>query len=131
MNNERNKKQTLNFKNMKTFLISSAHTIYIDSYSEGETEYINSYYLKDEIKAYNYKEAITKYLKNSLYLNLDINNCELDEDTNCFETSCLIDSENIQPSEYDVKQWEKDKITLYSNNIQIYVSEIIEIDLKL
>lgn len=105
------------------FLITSQHDVFVDNYNEGEQENVNFYCLDGIIEADNYKEAVTKYLQENLGYNLDINNCEVRD--NAIFTSCLVDIENYQPTNNEVEQWKRGQKVLYSNNIEINVSQIL------
>jgi hypothetical protein len=115
---------------MKKFIISSTHEIFKDSYTEGETDYVNSYSLKSEINSETTREAIQKYFEDELYykFNFDyarINHEELNnEPKNTLHYSVLVDNENSEASEAEIELWKKDKLDLYSNNIFLTIHEL-------
>lgn len=110
---------------MKVFFITSIHSIFVDEYNEGEQENVNNYTLESTVEAVDYKEAVNKYLQENIGFNLDFNNCEVENDT--IYTSCLVDSENMQPTQTELKEWESGNLRLYSNNITLLVSELVSV----
>lgn len=115
---------------MKDFYIQSLHEVFVDDYNEGEKEYSYSYDQKGRIKAETYEDAVNIYFDTVLLFNLGIENCELNKESNTLETSCLVDSEQNQPNEYQVKCWENGYLELYVNRISISVFEVTEVILK-
>jgi len=120
---------------MKTYIIKTNHTIEIDTYNYGLTNYVNSYSLKSEIKAETPREAIQKYFNEYLYYNFDINLSyilheeEENEATNVLFYDVLTDEENNEADEKQTELWKEDKLTLYNNHIylKIFLNQIIEI----
>lgn len=112
---------------MKTYKIESSHIVHIDDYNEGETEYINSYYLDATIEAENPKEALKNYIEKVLCC--VYNEFGIDNDNEQIFTSYLVDVENSQATERQVKQWEKGELTLYSNTVNFSIYELTLITL--
>src|SRR5690625_1351572 len=113
---------------MKNYTVKSFHEVFVDDYNEGYSESINSYFLQDEVKAGNAQEAVTTYLNDNLGYNLGFEDCEVCPDENgLVMTSCLVDKDNLQPSDHDLKMWKMGKVKLYSDNILIYVYEQKEV----
>lgn len=116
-------------KETNTYKITSFHCVYIDSYTEGETEQVNYYKLTDEIEAYNWKDAIRKYFSEYLYFKISLKYGCIDEETNTFHYSNLVNVDNIEASEYEIKQWKENKLTLYANNTTVTIQQIIKTNL--
>lgn len=115
---------------MKELKIVSSHSIHVDSYEDGEGNYINGYLLESTIKANTVKEAIQKYFDDNLYYQFDFKYAQMDE--NGLHWSALVDSENNEILTTDVayKQWQKGEKILYSNNILLNVYEVTEVDIE-
>ena len=116
-------------KELNTYKVTSLHDVSIDSYTEGETGYVNFYELSSEIKAESWKDAIKKYFNEHLCFNFDIEHSYIDEDANNLHYSNLVNADNIEASESEIKAWKENKLTLYSNNTFTTVEQIITIDL--
>lgn len=113
---------------MKNYMVKSLHEVFVDDYKEGEGEHANAYELSDEVQAESPKQAINKYLQDCLGYNLDFNNCEVNpDDKSNVQTSCLVNNDNIQPTNSEVKQWEAGNVELYSNHIDMFVYEVTEV----
>ena len=116
---------------MKNYKIKSVHLIYIDSYEEGEVEQVNYYTLKSEIQANDIKEAIQKYFENVLYYKFDFANCSVSDNKKVLNYSVLCDSENCEASQKEIELWKKGKLTLYSNNIEIEIFEMVKCEITI
>lgn len=112
---------------MKTFKIESEHDVYIDSFTEGEGDAVNSYNISEEIKANNVKEAIEKYFDSVLCYAFDFSFAGTYEGR--LEYSTLVDEDNSEASENQIELWKKDDVTLYANNISIVAYELVSINL--
>lgn len=110
---------------MKQFIVKSNHDVYVDSFSDGEGEYIQSYTLDGQINCEDSKEAIFKYFE-SIGYNLDFANCEVSED-GYLQTSCLVNRNNEQPTNKEVELWKEDKHYLFVNHITLTVYELKEV----
>ena len=110
---------------MKTYRIESFHMVHIDDYNEGETEYKNSYSLDATIKAENPKEALRTYIEKNLHY--VYNEFGIDNDEGQIFTSYLVDVENEQATEAQVKEWKNGKIVLYSNTVHFTMYELTQI----
>lgn len=123
------------------FLISSYHTVYEDSFTEGEGIRVADWELGGEraIIAECPIDAIAEYYRNTLcYAPFDPSRVEIDEHRvydgrivknvnryhgdHCFEPVSL-DSE-------DYTQFKEGKKVLYSEQITVYVKELIYVDLE-
>jgi len=113
---------------MATFIIKSYHSVSINKYNEGELETVNYYDLSNEIDAKNYKQAIEKYFAETLCYKLNFD--YVDILGNMLIYNVLVDDENYEASESQIENWKNDEITLYNNNINLYVYELNEIELK-
>ena len=116
-------------KKLNTYKVTSTHDIYIDSYTKGETKHVNYDQLSSEIKAESWKDAIKKYFSEYLFFEMSFKYGYIDKENNAFYYSNLVNVDNIEASEYEIKQWKENKLTLYSNNTVITVEQIIKIDL--
>lgn len=109
---------------MKKYYIESIHTVYEDDYNEGEKDYKNEFRCDGIYDTPDHKEAINLHLSN-IGFNLGVENCEYSDGE--YQTSCLVDGNNIQPTQSEVDMWERGKLKLYSNNINIVVFELNQI----
>lgn len=115
---------------MKTFLIKSSHDIFVDSYSEGEGNYVNGYNLELRVKSENLKTAIENYFSNQLFYEFSWDRCYIEGDH--LEWDVLVDSENIEikGTDKEFDQWKRGEITLYNNRIYLTAFELVEIDIE-
>lgn len=121
---------------MKTYIINSEHTVYLDSYENGEMEQVNFYTQKDTIKANSPREAIKLYFEKSLYYSFNLKDTYIvhEEEENDSEApintlhySILVDGNNSEASESEISQWKEDKKLLYSNNIYLTIFEAVPV----
>ena len=113
---------------MKTFKIKSEHNVYVDSFTEGQGDAVNSYIVSDEVKATNVKEAIEKYFDSVLCYDIDFAFAEVDGGRLYY--SVLVDKDNIEASKNQIELWKKGEVTLYANNISVMAYELTLIDLE-
>lgn len=111
---------------MKHYLITSSHTVHETSYTEGELDFANSYQLNAQISAENAKGALMEYIKKHLYLNIAFEQIDIDEHCG-INTSALVDVENMEASESEIKEWKEGKIKLWDNYINFTIFELAEI----
>lgn len=118
---------------MKKFIISSTHEIFKDSYTDGETDYINGYSLKSKIiNSETTKEAIQKYFEDELYYKFNFDDAyighkeDIDASKNTLHYSVLVDAEDNEASETEIDLWKQGKLELYANNIFLTINELIE-----
>lgn len=116
---------------MKTYFIESTHDVYIDNYNDGETTNVNFYDIKQNVKAENPREAIKKFFEEVLYYKFDFESAYIaheeegeEEPKNKLHYAVLVDEESSEANEKDIEKWKKNKKTLYSNNITIYIFEV-------
>lgn len=112
---------------MKNYVIECNHEVYIDSYKKGELENANNYDTNGTYKCDSPIEAIQKHFE---CLGYDFNNDyaqndEEEDGQNKVWYSVLVDSENIKADQKEIEKWKKNKLVLYSNNMTIYVYELI------
>jgi len=109
---------------MKTYKIECEHDVYIDSYTEGETENVNNYTTQGEYSATGAIEAVEKHFDflcydfNKDYMSID------DENYSKAYYSVLCDVENSEATEGQKTKWKADKLTLYANNMTLFVYEV-------
>lgn len=114
---------------MKYYKVKSYHDVYVDDYNNGEGENVNSYVLNGEVQADSLKEAVNAYLNDNLGYNLGFENCEVcPEDKNLVQTSCLVDADNLEPSNTMFEAWRAGTVKLYSNHIDMFIYEVNEVD---
>ena len=92
---------------MKNYLIECEHNIYVDSYEQGEGENVNNFDTKGE---YSFEKD---------YMQPD------EEQDGKAWYSVLCDVENSEATENQKTTWINDKLTLYANNMTLYVYELI------
>ena len=110
---------------MKNYIIECEHDVYINSYSQGEQEYVNYYNTKGQYEADSAIEAIEKHI-NSLGYEFEQKNSEFDEEeANKLFFSKLVDSENNEATDEQIKLWQKDELKLFYNNVTLFVYELI------
>jgi hypothetical protein len=112
---------------MKTYFIECEHNIYVDNYTEGETENVNNFGTEGKYKAENPTEAIEKHLNS---LGYSFNSDYMQPDEECDEQnkvwySVLCDVENSEADEKQKNLWKNNKLKLYANNITLYVYEVV------
>ncbi|MFY8248277.1 MAG: hypothetical protein ACOVJ5_01090 [Gloeomargaritales cyanobacterium] len=109
---------------MKKFRVTTEHTVYIDSYENGEGKQVNSYDLNSTQRAETIREAIQNHFNNTVYLPFDFDKAEISEDKTVIFWSCLVDEENEEPYTHDLEEWKQGKKELYVNNIIVSIEEI-------
>lgn len=123
-------KTIMKTEKLNTYKVTSRHDVYIDNFVNGEESYVNSYKLSSEVDAINWKDAIKKYFEDYLFYTIDLARGYIDDDNNTFHYSNLVNVDNIEASESELKQWKENKLTLYSNNTTITVNQLINVNLK-
>jgi hypothetical protein len=116
---------------MKNYKIKSVHDIYIDSYEQGETKHVNFHTIESEIQANDIKDAISLYFENVLFYKFDFANCSISDDKKVLHYSVLCDSENYEASKNEMELWKKNELTLYSNNIDIEIFELMQCEITI
>jgi hypothetical protein len=115
---------------MKKFKVTTEHTVYIDSYTEGEGKQVNLYDLQSTQRTETPREAIQNHFNNTVFLPFDFDKAEISEDKALIFWSYLVDEENGEPYPHDLEEWKQGKKELYSNNIIISIEEITPITIN-
>ena len=116
---------------MKTYKVITQHDVYIDSYENGEGKHVNFYQLISEHKAETPREAIKMHFDNTVYLPIDIEVAEVNEEGTAIHWSNLVDEKNGEPAKYQIEEWKKGEKELYCNNSCITVQEVVNVNLSL
>jgi len=124
------KNKIMKTKELNTYKVTSIHDVYVDSFENGEENFTNGYELSSEIDAANWQDAIKKYFNDYLFFKIDLAYGYIDDENNTFHYSNLVNVDDIEASEDELKKWKENKLTLYSNNTVITVDQIIKINLK-
>jgi len=109
----------------KQFKVTTLHTVFIDSYENGEGKQVNFYVIDSEFKAETPKEAIENHFNNVIYLPFKFDEAETSEDKTVLWWSNLVDEDNGHAQQSQIEKWKKGEKELYSNNIEIMISEIV------
>jgi len=109
----------------KQFKVTTHHIVFIDSYEQGEGKQVNFYTLDSIIKTDNIQLAVENHFKNTVYLPFEFNKADKNEDNTVMYWSNLVDADNSEPNTSEIEAWKKGQEELYSNNIEIMVSEIV------
>lgn len=110
---------------MKKYFIHSQHDVFVDSYKDGELENVNHYSVDSFVNSENHKKEIEFYFSNVLFYDFKFELSDFEDGVLFY--SVLVDSENIQATEKDIKVWRMGKKKLYSNNISLKICECIDI----
>lgn len=109
----------------KQFKVTTHHTVYIDSYEQGEGKQVNFYTVDTEVKAETIREAAEHHFNNTIFLPFKFEQAEANEDKTVLWWSNLVDEDNGHAQQYQIEKWKKGEKELYSNNIEIMISEIV------
>lgn len=112
---------------MKTFKVITDHIVNVDSYVNGEEKQVNSYITRSEQKAETPREAIEKHFEKELYFKFDFDKADTNEEKTAMFWSNLVDEDNGEATEGDIKAWKEETRVLYSNSTYITVSEIVPV----
>lgn len=112
---------------MKNYKIEISTDVYIDSWEDGQLDYVNSFTNSFEILEVSPIKAIEKAMYKlcfsfeQCYMQVDD-----EEDNICFYSN-VVDEENneINNRSFEYKEWKKGKKVLYSANHRIDVKELI------
>lgn len=112
---------------MKNYKIEISTDVYIDSWEEGELNYVNCFTNSFEIVEVSPIKAIQKAM-DKLCFSFEQCYMQMDEekDNICFYSN-VVDEENneINDKSFEYKEWKKGKKVLYSANHTISVMELI------
>lgn len=112
---------------MRKFKVTTSHTIYVDSYEQGEKNQVNYYTMESIQKTETVREAIENHFNNTVYLPFNFDKADTNEEKDAIFWSNLVDENNAEPSQYDIEEWKKGEKELYSNNTTIFIDEIISL----
>lgn len=113
---------------MKTYQVSTSHTIFKDDFNDGEGEQVNSFELSANIKAETPEKAIEEYFGKTLYYHLDMTKTQKDEEKeNVLYYSLLVDEDNTEAFEGDIELWKEGQKKLFSNNIRLEIEELVSV----
>lgn len=107
---------------MNKYFIQSFHTIYLDSYEQGETDQVNYFKCEKLISADNPINALRKYYEQEIAR--DFNEYQLFTDEIYVHDSFLVDVDNYMATEKQIEQWKNNKINLYSENVTFHIFEL-------
>ena len=112
---------------MKTYYITTEHTIYKDNFIEGEQEQVNFFNNKQIITAIDARTAIKQYFEGVLYYNIDFAFAEIDN--NKLYYSVQVNNDNEVPCMQEIELWKEGKIDLFSDNIYLELFEVAECEI--
>ena len=112
---------------MKTYYITTEHTIYKDNFVEGEQEQVNFFETKQLITAKDTRTAIKQYFEGFLYYDIDFSFAEIDN--NILHYSVLLNNDNEVPSQEEIDLWKRDEIDLFNDNIYLELFEVVETEI--
>ena len=113
---------------MKSYRINSLHDIYLDDFIEGELENFNCYTMESIINAKNPKDAIKKYFEDILNYTFKIENADTQSKT-ILHYYNLVDDDNLEANEDEIKDWQRSRKKLYSNNTTLTIYELIQVEI--
>ena len=113
----------------KTYIVSSYHNVYEDSYTQGELNEVNEYEM--EMKVYDAKdpiEAVAIFYDKQFGKEFDAITVDI-EDGGIYD-SFLVDAENLEVTENQIEKWKNGEVKLYANNFRVIVQSIEVLDLE-
>jgi len=115
----------------KTFRFLCYHDVLENSFENGEGEHVNSYISEDIVKAETWQDALNLFFDTSLSFTFDINQININEDKNSLSYSTMVDSYGGEANEMERNMWEKEEKDLFVNHMEIFISEIVPLQLEL
>lgn len=112
---------------MKTYYITTEHTIYKDNFIEGEQEQVNYFKNKMLVTATDPRTAIKQYFEGHLYFTIDFE-CAVIEG-NVLHYSVQVNDDNEVPSNEEKELWKEEEIDLFSDNIYLELFEVVETEI--
>jgi hypothetical protein len=112
---------------MKTYYITTEHTIYKDNFIEGEQEQVNFFKNKQLITAKDARTAIKQYFEGFLYYDIDFSFAEIDN--NILHYSVQVNNDNEAPSNKEIELWKEEEIDLFIDNIYLELFEVKECEI--
>jgi len=113
----------------KTYIVSSYHNVYEDSYTDGEQDQVNEYNI--EMKVFDAKdpmEAVAIFYDKQFGREFDATIVHI-EDGGIYD-SFLVDAENLEVTENQIEKWKNGEVKLYANNFRVIVQSIEVLDLE-
>ena len=115
-------------KVMRQFNITSYHTVYEDSYENGEGQFVNCWDQSLTVKAYTLDEAMKAYYENDLNWNWEPNSVFVDEDA--LMDARLVDEDNCIATEKQTERWKRGELKLFNQHVTIKVWELSPLNLE-
>ena len=109
---------------MKTYHITTEHTVYKYNFIEGEQEQVNYFQNKQLITAIDARTAIKQYFEGFLYFDIDFAFAEIDN--NKLYYSVQVKNDNEVPSVQEIELWKKGEIDLFIDDIDLELFEVTE-----
>lgn len=108
------------------YYITSDHDVFEDTYNEGFDHHCaNSYQLEKVVSDIDAANALENYIRNVLGYNFDYDDLSMQDDNILFDV--LIDEHSLQPSNDQIKKWQKGKLKLYTDCISFKVYSLTEL----
>lgn len=108
---------------MKKFYISSEHIVHEDHYEEGVlSNLVNAYIMQEIITAKNWKEAVSEYFGNTIFLDFKLEFAYIEGST--VQYNSLVDVEDMDATESHIKDWEQGRKVLYNHHSIVTVHEL-------
>jgi hypothetical protein len=109
----------------KLYYVSSFHSVYEDSFTEGESKFVNEFADNKVISAESALDAVKEYYNKVIYKPFRMDSVEIDE---CkIYDSFMVDEDGALASEFDEEMWKKEERVLFSENIDIEVYEMNQV----
>ena len=118
-------------RNKTTYQINIYTDVYLDHYTKGETEEVNSYYNKFTINHYTPLKAIEESF-NKLGFSFNQKFAEIHTEWNnakqvlYYSHLCDVDNIEVEETESLITEFREGKINLYSNNHKVEVYKLTE-----
>lgn len=112
---------------MKTYYITTEHTVYKDNFIEGEQECVNFFKNKQLITAPDPRTAIKQYFESFLHYNIDFSLADINN--NILYYSVQVNNDNEVPNNKEIELWKEGKIDLFNDNIYLELFEVTECEI--
>lgn len=112
---------------MKTYYITTEHTIYKDNFIEGEQEQVNFFKNRQLITAPDTRTAIKQYFEGFLYYDIDFAFATINN--NILQYSVQVNNDNELPNNKEIELWKEGKIDLFNDNIYLELFEVTECEI--
>lgn len=107
---------------MNKYFIQSFHTIYLDSYEQGETDQVNYFKCEKLISADSPIDALRKYYEQETSRDFSLDSIFVDDEL--IHDSFLVDVDNYPATEKQIEQWKNNEINLYAENVTFHIFEL-------